>query len=336
MAGHGTLLASAGDDNLVKLWDLERGEEVRSLDGHITPVAALAFSPDGALLASGGVKYSTVIKLWDVDSGQDLRTFTGHTDNVQDLRFSPDGELLASASADRTVRLWNVKEGRAAYTLAGQTESVYSLAFSPDGALLASSGDDGAIKLWDVRAGIDLRNLTGHREDVFSLGFSPDGSLLASGGLDDEVYLGGIPGAGTSSGPLMVGDVSPVGDAPLTYTPVESSNGVIAFSSYRDGESKIFTINADGSGLVRVSTSRFRDTRPAWSPDGTRIAFVRRTSHSDHEIFVMNADGKMVTRLTNRPDSVESQPAWSPDGSRIAFISNERPTVNTLYGSFHI
>ena len=134
----------------------------------------------------------------------------------------------------------------------------------------------------------------------------------------------------------MVGDVSPAGDAPLTYTPVERSNGVIAFSSYRDGESKIFTINADGSGLVRVSTSRFRDTRPAWSPDGTRIAFVRRTSHSDHEIFVMNADGKEVTKLTNRPGSVESQPAWSPDGSRIAFISNERPTVNTLYGRFHV
>ncbi|MFC2030734.1 DUF885 family protein [Chloroflexota bacterium] len=333
----GTLLASAGDDNLVKLWDLESGQEIRTLEGHITPVSALAFSPDGSLLASGGIKYSTVVKLWDVDSGEDLRTLDGHADNLQSLLFSPDGELLASASADGMLRLRTVRDGRTVHTLTGQTEAVRCLAFSPDGALLASSADNGQITLWDVESGTELRRLNGHREDVLALAFSPDGSLLASGGLDDDVYVWGIPQEGTSAGERAIDDISTTpGDAPPTTSPIQASNGVIAFSSYRDGESKIFTLSADGSGLARLSSSRQRDTRPAWSPDGTRLAFVRRVSHSDHEIYVMKADGTEVTRLTDRPHSVESEPAWSPDGSRIAFISNERPTVNTLYGRFHV
>ncbi len=95
-------------------------------------------------------------------------------------------------------------------------------------------------------------------------------------------------------------------------------------------------MNADGSKVTRVSRTGLRESRPAWSPDGSRIAYVRRMNNANHEIYVMNADGSGATRLTNRPDSVESEPNWSPDGQRIAFISNERPTANTLVGRFHV
>jgi Tol biopolymer transport system component len=76
-------------------------------------------------------------------------------------------------------------------------------------------------------------------------------------------------------------------------------------------------LNADGTGVTRLTNDPLRDAEPAWSPDGTKIAF---TSNRDgnHEIYVLNADGTGVTRLTNDPLR-DAEPAWSPDGTKIAF-----------------
>ena len=342
----GRLLASAGDDALIKIWDVASGQELRTLSGHLTPVTSLAFSPDGALLASGSARYSTIIYVWDVESGQAVHTLVGHTDNVHSLAFSPDGTLLASASLDRSLRLWEVQIGRVVHILREQGDPVYGLAFSPDGALLASSGDGGDLVLWSVQTGEMSRILSGHTSSVLSLAFSPDGSLLASGGLDRAVLLWGIPGASQSASMASPPQPSPSAEA-TPVLPLASANeamvrgdsakdSLLAFSSYRQGESKIYTMKPDGSGVTCLSRTRLRESRPAWSPDGTRIAYVRRISHSNHEIYVMDADGSNVTRLTTRPDSVESQPAWSPDGSRIAFISNERPNLLTFSGRFQV
>jgi uncharacterized protein (DUF885 family)/Tol biopolymer transport system component len=348
LAGHGThvlsmtfspdgrLLATAGDDALISLWDVETGQELRTLSGHLTPVTALAFSADGTILASGGSRFSTIIQLWDVASGDGLRTLTGHTGNVHSLAFSPDGTLLASAGLDRTLRLWTLKNAQQAYTLREQGDPVYGLAFSPDGSLLASSGDRGDIILWNVGTGQALRTLTGHTNDVLSLAFSPDGSLLASGGIDSAVLLWGIPGARSSSQSVILPQPTPTAAPRPVATLPTGYRGRIAFSSYRSGESKIFAMDLDGTDVTLLSRTGLRETRPDWSPDGRKIAYVRRVDHSDHEIYVMDADGSGATRLTHRPDSIESEPAWSPDGSRIAFISNARPSLLAYSGRFQI
>ncbi len=93
-------------------------------------------------------------------------------------------------------------------------------------------------------------------------------------------------------------------------------SGKIVFSA----EGDIFVMNADGSERMQLTTDPELDFDPAWSPDGTRIAF---RSHRDdnEEIYVMNADGSEQTNLTNHPAS-DYSPAWSPDGARIAFASN--------------
>ena len=90
----------------MKLWGVAAGREWATLDGHEGWVAAVAFSPDGATLATGG--HDQTIRLWDAATGRDLATLRGHTGNVYTVAFSPDDALLASGSLDGTVRLWDV------------------------------------------------------------------------------------------------------------------------------------------------------------------------------------------------------------------------------------
>jgi len=93
-------------------------------------------------------------------------------------------------------------------------------------------------------------------------------------------------------------------------------NAKIAFDSNRDGNDEIYVMNADGTGQTRLTNNAASDVGPAWSPDGTKIAFNR-----GFDIFVMNADGSSQIRLTSSA-AMNIAPAWSPDGTKIAFHSS--------------
>ena len=156
------------------------GDEPLRLNGHNGSVLAVAWSPDGRWIATGGK--DNLIILWEASTGRECRRFRGHTNQVLALAFSPDHCLLASGSEDTTVRLWNLDSGRCAQVLTNPHCPILSLAFSPHGRLLASGGEDGTARLWNLRTWSELHPLQVSASGVTGLAFSPDGCRLATAG----------------------------------------------------------------------------------------------------------------------------------------------------------
>lgn len=114
---------------------------------------------------------------------------------------------------------------------------------------------------------------------------------------------------------------------PLVTQPLfseHSGGNRIAFDSRRSGNLDIYIINADGTNLQQLTGTSGAERGPAWSPDGSQIAFYgASTENGNYDIYVINTDGTNLRNLTNSPDSDDRYPTWSPDGTRIAFHSNQ-------------
>jgi Tol biopolymer transport system component len=104
----------------------------------------------------------------------------------------------------------------------------------------------------------------------------------------------------------------------------------IAFSSDRDGDSEVYVINADGTGLVQLTDNKGYDGRPRWSPDGRQIAF-ETDREGDWDIYVMNADGSSPKALTVNAKAADWMESWSPDGQWLVYASNSAGGEDELY-----
>jgi WD40 repeat protein len=153
----------------------------------IAAIFALAFSPDGEILAIGD--YRATIQLLNTKTKEKIFTInyqSGHV--VRALAFSPDGQILASGSTDGTIQLWDVINKTTIEIISAHDDWVHSLAFTPDGQILASGSGDSKIKLWDVQTRKLVKTLSEHRDCVHSVAFNSQG-ILASGSRDKTIKL---------------------------------------------------------------------------------------------------------------------------------------------------
>jgi RNA polymerase sigma factor (sigma-70 family) len=185
-----------------RLWDTATGKELAVLiplkrpapppgfpPEHI-PVRAVAFRPDGTLLATGG--QDGTVKLWEVAKRAERATLkpaaAPAAGPVLALAFRPDGQVLAAA-AGPAVRLWDVATGKELAACSGHTGPVGGAAFSPDGKTLATASADRSVRLWDAATGKELHRFEKHGDWVYAVAFAPDGKRLASAGNDRTVLL---------------------------------------------------------------------------------------------------------------------------------------------------
>lgn len=148
--------------------------------------------------------------------------------------------------------------------------------------------------------------------------------ILAASTPNDGAQSVIIPNTPTTTARIKVEAVEniffDVSDKDFTITP--AGNGKIAFVRLEGEDAnrwQIYTMEADGSHQIRLTSNSDFDDHPAWSPDGSKIAFAS-TRDGDEDIYVMDADGSNPVRLTDNPEA-DFQPTWSPDGTKIAFVS---------------
>ncbi|HSR33492.1 MAG TPA: WD40 repeat domain-containing protein, partial [Anaerolineae bacterium] len=261
----GTLLATAGDDNTARVWDAKDGRELLTLAGHaegppvggmFSGIRAVAFSPDGKLLASAGVDGQA--RLWDVESGESIMALQVHPDGigVTRLAFSPDGRRLAAASdahpvegnpegGQPLVKVWDLASGQELYTVTGLPNRSWALTFSPDGSRLVVPFEGKAVNLYDAASGEESLSLAVPGGKVLAAAFSPDGALLAMGG--DMLPTLWDPATGRKLVTLP-GHTSAVNG--LAFSP----DGARLASSSIDGTTRVYAVDVDD--LVALAQSR--------------------------------------------------------------------------------
>jgi WD40 repeat protein len=250
-----------------------------TLSGHATDISALAFSPDGSLLASGA-QDDTLIRLWDVDAARELRSLEGHAGWIRSLAFSPDGSLLASGSTDQSVIIWDVASGRQLRTLEGHTDYLGNIVFSPDGTTLASASRDGTVRLWDVAAGAqrDGFSFTAPLNPdgsapfwLTGLSYSPDGRTLAVGSISGSVYL--LDAASGRQERELQGHNGWVVIRGVSFSP----DGALLASASLDGTVRLWSPRT-GADRGTLQQRGLRLLGLTWKPDGEQLATTSDTA----------------------------------------------------------
>ncbi|HEX8200113.1 MAG TPA: c-type cytochrome domain-containing protein [Isosphaeraceae bacterium] len=182
------LVAAAGADRAIRIWEVDSGKLLATIEDHADWIFDLAFSPDGKQLASASRDKTS--KVFDVAKKEALVTFPGHAETVYTVGFAPDGKSIATGGGDNQIRIWSPgDEGKQVRTLGGFGGPVFRLQYHPDGKTLVACGADKTVRVFDPNSGSAQRTLSGHADWVYSFALSPDGKTVASGSWDGEVRL---------------------------------------------------------------------------------------------------------------------------------------------------
>lgn len=283
----GAVLALGGYDNSIELWESARGTRMRRWETPEGCIATLAFSPDGRLLASGGV-YDNVVHLWDPATGAKVRDLEGLPSGVTSFAFSPDGKLLAAGGyGTAEVLLWEVATAKEAATLGSsapgptarrgrrrrQATPHYSyVAVAPDGKTLASGHTSGLIRFWDLAKRSESRKLSGPETDPFvHLAFSPDGEFLASWG--QAIRLRRLDSLKQTR---SFGEQPDLRIAAAAFSP--DGRMLASASSGQQTADELVHVweTATGAERCRLAGHDFGATAIAFSPDGQTLATASR------------------------------------------------------------
>jgi WD40 repeat protein len=172
------LVALGLEGGAVHVVELQNGREVWRAKGEGNFLGAVAFSPDGKILATSGAFNVSDLRLWDVATGTEIGKLTGHTQWISSLLFSPDGKTLYSTSADQTIRSWDVATRQMLDVMRGHRHEVWRLALLPDGHTLVSGSKDGEVSFWDASARHPRRERLAGPEAVVVWKFATEGSAL--------------------------------------------------------------------------------------------------------------------------------------------------------------
>ncbi len=301
-----TLAAATWGD--IHLWEVATWNELPPCQGHVLPVFAVAFSPDGKTLASGSEDHT--IRLWDLATSKEIHPLEGHQGAVRSVAFSPDRKLLATAGGDHIVRVWDVLTGKEVKQLQGEQHWIYTIAFSPDGKTLASGGLDGTVHLWEIATGEELHRFARNRTFVYQLVFSPDGKILAVSREDQLIRH--IDLLDVQSGKLLRQLEGPGRFPVLAFSP----DSKLLASGCEDKFIRLWDVSS-GKEVQCFGEHQCEIRSLVYSPDGKTVASCDGNNQNNMIHLWEVASGKEVCQLKGMGHGVISL-AFSPDGQTLA------------------
>lgn len=176
--------ASAGNDRLIKIWDLASGRLKLSLTGHISPVRKIAISDRHPYLFSASEDCE--VKCWDLEQNMVIRNYHGHLSGVYCIAMHPTLNILATGGRDSSVRVWDMRTKHAIFVLGGHSNAVQSLVAQASEPQFISGAMDKQVRLWDLAAGKCSVALTNHKKSIRALAIHPSEYTFVSGSADNN------------------------------------------------------------------------------------------------------------------------------------------------------
>lgn len=328
----GSKLLSAGDDTIIKIWDMSTRRVFLSLSDHTGSINSVAFSPDMKYIASGSDDRTT--RIWDADTGRLLETLSYGDSPFSSVAFSPDGSHLAFATDD-IVGMWDSKSWKLQKVFRGHTSYVRTVAFSPRGDFFASASNDNTIRFWDevgdpgpVEGSMRQPRLSGN---ISAITFTHDGSRIASF---------------SSTGILQIWDGhtgQPLADA----TQARTFGGVQSLMFSPDGER---VVAASTTNTVQIFKAPDGEEEFCYSEHEDWVRFAAYSPNGEY-LASASDDGKVrVWRMKNSAaefsqvleghDGYVLCVAFSQDGRYLASGGNDRTLrvwewVSSSWGNMH-
>lgn len=302
------LIATAGEDGVARVWEVQTGRLKLELKGHANSVNDASFSPDGKYIATAGE--DTTAKLWDATSGQELATMSGHSGFVYRATFSPDGRYVVTASQDGTAMVFEIPSGKVVTILKGHNGWVFGASFSPDSRYVLTFSTDYTAKLWRMPDGKELVTYGGHTGRIDKAVFSPDGRYVITASFDHLTKIWE-----TQTGKELYvfrGNTGTVNNA--TFSP----DGRYVATASVDGTAKIWE-SLPGKDLATYFGQSQPFNGASFSPDGSEVVIAS----SDNSAKLWNIQSRLtVTTLQGHTDWVSSA-SFSPDGRYILTSSRD-------------
>lgn len=180
---HGQLLATAGDDHIVRLWDLRDGRLVRELKAHRDWVTTVSFCSDGAELITGSRDRQVLI--WEAASGRMKARLGTHRHPISSIAVSQDKDRVAVAGFRAPLKVYDLASGKLLGALSCPCTDMRAIAFSPDMSFIAAGGRTGKLRIWNLKNGKTV-DIDAHPRRIWSIAFTPDNHLISAG---DDVAI---------------------------------------------------------------------------------------------------------------------------------------------------